>query len=317
MTAMPGTIFWDVDTQYDFMFSDGKLYVPQAEDCLPQLAKLTRHARKQGIRVVGSVDYHAAGDAELSEKPDFHETFPPHCLAGTPGHDKVDATRALDPLWIDSAPADVSARVKQHRGEIIFRKQRFDVFSNPNVPQVLDALAPDEIVVYGVAQDVCDRFAIEGLMARGFHVTVVSDAMKPIYADAGARHSSASGRRPARGSSRPSWSSDRELEFHAARHATCDRGGHVAIPQSRRARRASPGRGKTIAAAGREPHHRQPRGSLPRDRARPWLSPSTAPPAAAPSRSASARGDRVESSSGIAPTACAWMSAASGCSSTR
>jgi len=183
---MPGTIFWDVDTQYDFMFSDGKLYVPGAEDILPQLARLTRHARKAGVRLLGSVDHHSPTDPEMSRTPDFRATFPPHCLAGTPGAAKVDATRPERPLWVDGEPVD-PAKVLAHAGEIIFRKQRFDVFTNPNTERVVAALAPDEIVVYGVAQDVCNRFAIEGLLDRGYRVTAVRDAMRPIDPEAGAR----------------------------------------------------------------------------------------------------------------------------------
>lgn len=184
---MGGMLFWDVDTQYDFMFSDGKLYVPGAEDILPQLARLSRHARARDIRVVASVDHHALGDAEIStSSPDFRATYPPHCLAGSPGAAKVDATRLHDPLWIDHATVDAGA-VAAHRGEIVFRKQRFDVFSNPNTERVVAALAPDEIVVYGVAQDVCNRYAIEGLLKRGYRVTAVRDAMRPIRADLGAR----------------------------------------------------------------------------------------------------------------------------------
>jgi nicotinamidase/pyrazinamidase len=183
---MAGILFWDVDTQYDFIFSDGKLYVPAAEDILPQLAKLTRHARQRGIRIVASVDHHGLGDAELAAPPDFRDTFPPHCLAGTPGAEKVDATRARDPLWVDAAPIAEDA-VRGWGGEIVIRKQRFDVFSNPNAERVLAALAPDEVVVYGVAQDVCDRYAIEGLLLRGYRVAAVRDAMKPIRPEEGAR----------------------------------------------------------------------------------------------------------------------------------
>jgi nicotinamidase-related amidase len=183
---MAGTVFWDVDTQYDFMFSDGKLYVPGAEEILPQLARLSRWARAHGVRVVASVDHHSLSDAELSPSPDFRATYPPHCLAGSPGAAKTDATRLIDPLWIDGAPVDAAA-VAAHRGEILFRKQRFDVFSNPTAEAVVAALAPDDIVVYGVAQDVCNRYAIEGLVQRGYRVTAVTDAMKPIRADVGAR----------------------------------------------------------------------------------------------------------------------------------
>ncbi len=183
---MPGMVFWDVDTQYDFIFSDGKLYVPGAEEILPQLARLSRHARARGIQVIASVDHHSLSDAELSPSPDYRATYPPHCLAGSHGAAKVDATRLVDPLWIDQAPVDPAATAA-HRGELVFRKQRFDVFSNPNTEPVVAALAPSEIVVYGVAQDVCNRYAIEGLLARGYQVTAVKDAMRPIRADVGAR----------------------------------------------------------------------------------------------------------------------------------
>jgi nicotinamidase-related amidase len=34
---MARVIFWDVDTQYDFMHPDGKLYVPEAERIIGNL----------------------------------------------------------------------------------------------------------------------------------------------------------------------------------------------------------------------------------------------------------------------------------------
>jgi len=39
-----GVLFWDVDTQVDFMRADGKLYVPEAESLVPNLKRLTDHA---------------------------------------------------------------------------------------------------------------------------------------------------------------------------------------------------------------------------------------------------------------------------------
>ena len=65
--------------------------------------------------------------------------------------------------------------------DVLIRKHWFDVFSNPNTSVVLDALAPDEIVVYGVATDVCNQYAIQGFLRRGnVRVLAVTDAMKPI-----------------------------------------------------------------------------------------------------------------------------------------
>lgn len=181
---MPRTLFWDVDTQVDFMDPSGSLYVPGAETIVENLGRLTGHARRMGIDRGGSVDHHAADDPEISERPDWRETYPPHCLAGTPGAAKIPATLPLNPLWIASNPISspaLAAQVRSHRGEILLQKQRFDVFSNPNVCTVLRAIWPDRIVVYGVALDVCDRYAIDGFLTLGgAEVWLVEDAAKAI-----------------------------------------------------------------------------------------------------------------------------------------
>src|SRR2546422_10104555 len=100
-----GLIFWDVDTQYDFMRVDGKLYVPDAEQIIPQLAQLTRQAHEHGVRIVASADDHVPGHRELSDQPDFKDTFPPHCLRGTPGQRKIPQTRLQKPLVIEPEPS--------------------------------------------------------------------------------------------------------------------------------------------------------------------------------------------------------------------
>lgn len=182
-------IFWDVDTQYDFMMPEGKLYVPGAEGIADNLKKLTGYARENKVQICGSVDYHLVSDPEISDNPDFHETFPPHCLQGTLGQAKIDATSPLNPLWIDNLkydPARLKEMVAGHRGEIIFRKQKFDVFSNPNVPAILDILKPTDIMVYGVALDVCDAHAIEGFLRLApYNIYLVKDAAKAIYEEKG------------------------------------------------------------------------------------------------------------------------------------
>lgn len=182
---MARVIFWDVDTQHDFMKADGALYVPDAEQLIPNLRKLTDYAHGHGIRIVASADDHVAGHAEISASPDWKTTFPPHCLRGTPGQKKIPETALRDPLVIEPEsqdPAALAARVRAHRGDILFHKHRFDVFTNPNVLPVVDALAPHDVVLYGVALDVCDKYAIEGLLRHRPHIRIfaVVDAMKPI-----------------------------------------------------------------------------------------------------------------------------------------
>jgi nicotinamidase/pyrazinamidase len=177
-------LFWDVDTQVDFMRPDGKLYVPGAIGIGPALASLTRHAAAAGIVRVASVCDHVLEDDEISDAPDLLTTFPPHCLRGTPGQAKVPETAFVDPVVVPNRPQDpavLAARLARHRGEVLIEKNHFDVFTNPNTSAVLDALAPDTIVVYGVAQDVCDAHAIAGFLRRGgLRVVFVEDAARPI-----------------------------------------------------------------------------------------------------------------------------------------
>jgi nicotinamidase/pyrazinamidase len=185
---MARVIFWDVDTQYDFMKADGKLYVPDAERIIPNLARLTEYAHGHGIRVIASADDHVMGHPEISDTPDWKSTFPPHCMRATPGQKKIPETVPRDALVIEPARTDRRAleqRVRAHRGDILFHKHRFDVFTNENVATVLEVIDPDDIVLYGVATDVCDKAAVEGLLERRPHTRlfVVTDAVKGIDKD--------------------------------------------------------------------------------------------------------------------------------------
>lgn len=179
------TIYWDVDTQVDFMLPDGKLYVPGSVEIVGTLQRLTDHAHARGIRIIASSDDHVPGHRELSDTPDFVTTFPEHCMRGTPGQRKIPETALRNPLVIDPSPrdpAELAATVPAHDGDILFLKHWFDVFTNPNVLPVVDALAPARIVLYGVALDVCDRYAIEGLLAHrpGIALHFVTDAARAI-----------------------------------------------------------------------------------------------------------------------------------------
>ena len=186
---MRRTIFWDVDTQHDFMRADGLLYVPDSEAIIPALAALTEYARGRTIPIVASADDHVPGHRELSDDPDFHETFPPHCMRGTPGQEKIAETALRSPFVIGPEPADpaaLAAQVRAHEGDFLLLKHWFDVFTNANVGVLLDTLAPTDIVLYSVALDVCDRYAIEGLLERvpSAAIWLVRDATRAIHPDA-------------------------------------------------------------------------------------------------------------------------------------
>src|SRR5215471_5233068 len=101
---MGGTILWDVDTQVDFIEPGGKLYFPGAEEARPAMARLVDAARTAGVAHVASTDQHELSDPEISEQPDFAVTWPPHCLLGTRGAEKIGETKQADPLPLPLVP---------------------------------------------------------------------------------------------------------------------------------------------------------------------------------------------------------------------
>jgi nicotinamidase-related amidase len=189
---MPRLIFWDVDTLYDFMRLDGKLYVQGAEEIIPALKDITNFAHTHRVPIVASADNHELSDPEISDTPDWKVTFPPHCMRGTPGQLKIAETELRNPLVIEPEPQDpdgLTQEILGHRGDILLHKRALDVFTNANVPTLLRALEPEAVVIYGVATDFCDRYVIEGLMRHlpRAELYLVTDAVRAIYPAEGER----------------------------------------------------------------------------------------------------------------------------------
>ena len=178
------SIFWNVDTQEDFIDEAGKLYVKGAETIRPTLKRITDFAKKEGIRVVNTCDYHHIYSTEISSNPDFKTSFPQHCLAGTSGADFISETWPESPLLIDwdremaiFSEFDDTIRFRN----IVIRKDAFDVFSgNPHAEKIVEILHPDQVFVYGVSTNVCVDKAVTGLAERGIKVYVFEDAIKEL-----------------------------------------------------------------------------------------------------------------------------------------
>ena len=151
------TVFFDIDTQFDFMLPAGALYVPGAERILPAVARLNHAA----TAVVSTTDAHAENDPEF-------RGWPPHCVAGAYGQVKPAATLLERPVVVPNHPAPVDVTGAR---QTILQKQSLDLFTNPNLQQVLDQLAADEYVVYGVVTEYCVKFAALGLLRSEEHTS--------------------------------------------------------------------------------------------------------------------------------------------------
>ncbi len=173
------TVFIDVDTQIDFLFPAGALYVPGAEEIVPNLAALTRHALARGHQIISTADAHSEDDPEF-------KVWKPHCVAGTIGQHKAAATLTERPLIVATNAGALEPLMLQlpNTKQIVVEKQVLNCFSNPHLKPLLNVIQADQFVVYGVATEYCVRCALTGLVALGKPVHMVTDAIRGIDTEA-------------------------------------------------------------------------------------------------------------------------------------
>jgi nicotinamidase/pyrazinamidase len=172
-----------VDMQGDFVHASGALPVPDAEAIVaPVQDWLAALAPETTAGVLLTFDTHVpevyAGSPESAQ-------FPIHCIHDTPGWESVLDAGAIAPsipvYTLDKGVFDMWAEsglsLKPLGGEAIDREA---FFAN------LAAEGLSDVTVVGVAADFCVKWAIEGLLARGFRVELPASLTRGIGIDAGA-----------------------------------------------------------------------------------------------------------------------------------
>jgi nicotinamidase/pyrazinamidase len=164
------TVFFDVDTQLDFLFPAGALPVAGAERIVPALRSLTQFAQNRGILIVSTADAHSEDDSEF-------KIWKPHCVTGTVGQSKTNGTVLPEALVIPPSGFGVADARANLPAQIIIEKQSIDCFTNPSLKPLLKSIGADRYVVYGVATEHCVEKAIFGLLDTGAKVELVEDAV--------------------------------------------------------------------------------------------------------------------------------------------
>ena len=141
------TLFFDIDSQLDFLYPSGALYVPGAERIVPAIARLNRYASERGIPVISTTDAHAEDDVEFRQ-------WPHHCVAATLGQRKAEETLLAQRVVIPNRDCELSLEGAR---QIVIEKQTVDVF------------------------------AARGLLKLGKPVTIVTDAIETRRAEDSAR----------------------------------------------------------------------------------------------------------------------------------
>jgi len=172
-------VLWGVDVQADFMLPGGNLYVPGAEKLLPNIKKLTDAAREGRVFYVSHGCFHSPDDPEF-------ETFPPHCVRGTPGSEYVGEALTDKVVRVPNhSAAKLPENLFDHQ-QILLEKQTLDVFETQHVHKLVDQLPRDaEILIFGVVTEYCVRFAAKGLLERGRSVSVIEDAIETLNPEEG------------------------------------------------------------------------------------------------------------------------------------
>ncbi|ODT98364.1 MAG: hypothetical protein ABS79_06010 [Planctomycetes bacterium SCN 63-9] len=164
-------VFVDIDTQRDFLDPSGSLYIQGSQSILPKLARLTNFAQDEKIPIL------ATSCAHHEDDPEF-QRFPPHCIVGTIGQQRILETSVRNDQIVDGYIV-MEGDIPPH---LTLEKQEIDVFTNPQASSVIDWYNRKRptFVIYGVATDFCVKAAVLGLLDRGCRTALVVDAIRAI-----------------------------------------------------------------------------------------------------------------------------------------
>ncbi len=168
------TVFFDVDTQIDFLFPAGALYAPGAETILGRVAALNRFAASHGATIISTMDAHSEDDPEF-------RVYPHHCVVGTTGQQKPAVT------LIENRVVAPNVVLRSNRRADSFGEADVRLLHQREPGPVINALAAERYVVYGVVTEICVKLAAFGLLKTGKRVELVTDAVRSLREDDGSR----------------------------------------------------------------------------------------------------------------------------------
>jgi nicotinamidase/pyrazinamidase len=155
-----------VDVQVDFV-EGGSLGVPGGLQVAAMIARHVRHFRSEYHFVVASRDYHESAPDHISDTPDFINTWPPHCMVGTPGAAFVPTIQNL------VREKYIHEVVTKGRNAAAY--SAFDGLDKRGHPllEVLKEQRVDHIDVCGIATDYCVRASALDARKNQYQVRVL------------------------------------------------------------------------------------------------------------------------------------------------
>jgi nicotinamidase/pyrazinamidase len=170
------TALFIIDVQNDFT-EGGALGVDGGEAVAEGISRLLAAHPDAYDLVIASRDWHDGDNdngGHFADEPDFIDTWPTHCVAGTPGaeyHDDL-TTHAID------------YHVRKGQGEPAYSIYEGSTEEGGTVHQLLDSHGVTDVDVVGLATDYCVRASALDAIAHGRRVRIITDLVAGVSPEA-------------------------------------------------------------------------------------------------------------------------------------
>ena len=143
-----------VDMQNDFAHPNGKLFVSEAEKTIPAIKKLLEKARKAGVLVVYTQDWHREDDIEF-------KIWGEHAVGGTWG-------------------AEIVEELKPKKEDITVHKLRYDAFFGTPLDHLLRIYGIENLVITGTVANICVLHTAGTAALLGYKIVVPVDCISAL-----------------------------------------------------------------------------------------------------------------------------------------
>lgn len=170
-----------VDMQNDFGHPDGSLFVTGGDTIVGSINVEIEKVAGAGGTVVLTQDWHPPSTPHFIADGGV---WPTHCVAGTWGAEFVDG---LDPDHRATAVVRKGTNGEDGYSAFSMREPDGDVDIPTGLAGLLRERSVNDVVVVGLATDVCVAATASGSAATGFSTTVLWNATRPVEPDADTR----------------------------------------------------------------------------------------------------------------------------------
>ncbi len=169
-----------VDVQNDFV-EGGSLPVPGGVQVAALISRHLRHFKGEYQFVAATRDYHEDPGEHFSDHPDFVNSWPPHCVVGTPG--------AAFCTPISNLVREKLIQTVVEKGRHAAAYSGFDAMDARGHPllDVLKEARVDHIDVCGIATDYCVRATALDARKHDFQVRVLVNLCAAVNPETGQR----------------------------------------------------------------------------------------------------------------------------------